>query len=144
MRSFVNHDITMTFFILKVGSIQVILDSLDLKKRPYELGSSVTDIGRKLSTIDEQKKQPVSVNGTTHIHEPSNNLRGKMRNSVSYKHYVRQLIPENIKDVEFIYNVNFETGKGKHFIDQKMCKKIPHVLILISSQNGVIFKKVLN
>ena len=67
-----------------------------------------------------------------------------MKNSVSYKHYVRQLIPENIKDVEFIYNVNFETGKGKHFIDQKMCKKIPHVLILISSQNGVIFKKVLN
>ena len=117
----------MTFFILKVGSIQVILDSLDLKKRPYELGSSVTDIERKLSTIVEQEKQPVSVNGTTHIHEPSNNLRGKMRNSMSYKHYVRQLIPENIKDVEFIYNVNFQTGKGKHFISIKRCARKFHM-----------------
>ena len=111
------------FIIDTPPRIQVILDSLDLQKRQYELRSSVTDIGRKSSTIVEQEKQPVSVNGTTHIHEPSNNLRGKMRNSVSYKHYVRQLIPENIKDVEFIYNVNFQTGKGKHFISIKRCAR---------------------
>ena len=117
----------MTLLISKVGSIQVILDSLDLKKRPNELTSSVADIGRKLSTFVEQDQQPVSLNGTTHIHKPSNNLGDKMRKKVSYKHYVRQLIPENIKDVEFIYEVNFQTGKGKHFISIKRCARKNHM-----------------
>ena len=134
----------MTFLISKVGSIQVILDSLDLKKRPNELTSSVADIGRKLNTFVEQDEQPVSVNGTTHIHEPSNNLGDKMRKSVSYKHYVRQLIPENIKDVEFIYKVNFQTGKDKHFIPIKRCARKFETYFDTDGVTGVTGEMVLN
>ena len=89
---FVNREITMTFFILKVGSIQVILDSLDVKKHAWSAIAVIANPVRNDSIYSVTKE---------HLQKKGS-------------HYVRQLIPYNIKNVDFIYKVNFQTGKGQH------------------------------
>ena len=82
----------MTYFISKVGSIQVILDSLDMK----------TDEN------DDQKSgesHPVSVQRSTKSKRSSKKFFSK--------EFVKHLIPDNVNEVEFIYRVNFEAGKGQ-------------------------------
>ena len=79
-----------------MGSIQVILDSLNVK----------TDEN------DEQKSgesHPVTVKRSAKFKRASKKMfRGK--------EFVRHLISNNINEVEFIYRVNFEAGKGLIYI----------------------------
>lgn len=100
----VKNGIIITFFVLKVGSIHVILDSLDLKGQ-HEVPSLVTDIGKMtISTIESgQDKPPDLVKNTTFLDK-----------TIKGSHYVRKLIPHNMKNVEFIYEVNFQAGKGHY------------------------------
>ena len=81
--------ISIYFFVWKVGSIEVFLESLELKKRrKFRRGYF------KFSQICPAKK-------TTPLDK-----RGRS--------YVRHLIPDNINDTDFIYKVNFEPGKGQN------------------------------
>ena len=77
-----------------MGSIQVILDSLDVKKH-----------ARSAIAVIANPVRNDSIYSVTKEHLPK---KGEG------SHYVRQLIPYNIKNVDFIYKVNFQTGKGQH------------------------------
>ena len=75
-----------------MGSIQVILDALELKSD-----------GNAEQKIEEA--HPVPVKRSTKSKQSSKKIfRGK--------EFVKHLIPNNINEVEFIYKVNFEPGKG--------------------------------
>ena len=83
----------MAFNFVKVGSIRLILDSLDLMKEENDFQKTVG-----FTTI------PVK-----HVRSGSKSIRKFFRGS----DFVRHLIPNNIKEVEFIYKVNFDAGKGE-------------------------------
>jgi len=76
-----------------VGSIQVILDSLELENCDQKSGEA----------------HPVPVKRSAKFKRSSTKMfRGK--------EFVRHLISNNINEVEFIYKVNFEAGKGLIYI----------------------------
>ena len=91
---FIYNGIRITFFYLKVGSIQVILDSLDVKEHGRSAIAAIAVPVRNDSIVSITKEH----------------LQKKGKGT----HYVRQLIPYNIENVDFIYKVNFQTGKGQH------------------------------
>ena len=78
-------------------NIQVILDSLDLKKEKYneKRDKNQRRGGFKFSL-------PLQMKGTS------------LEKSVRARSYVSYLIPHNVNDIEFIYQVNFEVGKGQN------------------------------
>ena len=79
-------------------NIQVILDSLDLKKEKYN-----------------EKRDKYQRRGGFKFSLPVQPRRTSyLEKSVRARSYVSYLIPHNINDIEFIYQVNFEVGKGQN------------------------------
>ena len=111
--------ISSNFFVCKVGSIQVILKSLERKKpRRFRRGP-----GTQMPTTKNIERQMFSVGdpearrGAFKLSQPrpaKKTTPFDRRGRTYRRSYVRRLIPNNINDTEFIYKVNFDPGKGQN------------------------------
>ena len=86
------------------------LDSLDLKNEEYhEKNSAWSYLLQSFPTTGESSEaNPVPVRRVRSSTKTSSSIKKVFRGS----DFVRHLIPDNIKEVEFIYKVNFDAGKG--------------------------------
>ena len=83
------------------------LDSLDLKNEEYhEQNSAWSYLLQSFPTTGESS--PVNQAQKIQVRRVSETIKKVFRGS----DFVRHLIPDNIKEVEFIYKVNFDAGKG--------------------------------
>ena len=103
------YQLKITF--LKVGSIQVILDSLNLKTEEKDYDEENQPRGEQkparpisLSKNEPQKEEP----------KKRKSLTASVKKNMRGKQYVRRLISNNIKEIEFLYRVNFQAGKGQN------------------------------
>ena len=86
------------------------LDSLDLKNEEYhEENSAWSYLLQSFPTTGESSEaNPIPVRRVRSSTKTSSSIKKVFRGS----DFVRHLIPDNIKEVEFIYKVNFDAGKG--------------------------------
>ena len=94
-----------------MGSIQVILDSLDLKteEKDYDEENQPRGEQKPARPISLTKNEPKK-------EEPKRrkSITASMKKNMRGKQYVRRLISNNIKEIEFLYRVNFHAGKGQN------------------------------
>ena len=97
-----------------MGSIHIILDSLDLKKEEEDNEKHDEE---NQPPGERRQAQPVSLKKSDSQRKTSKgkkSLHDSMKTKVRGKKYATQLIKNNMKDTEFLYMVNFRAGKGQN------------------------------
>ena len=104
----------------KVGNIQLILDSLNNHKTEADEGNSSSSDLLQFRPSSGPKANPKSL---VNERRRSSKFRAIFRSTG----FVKNLIPNNINDFEFIYEVNFNAGRVKltfirYILERKKCK----------------------
>ena len=108
----------------KVGNIQLILDSLNNRKTKADEENSFSSDVLQFSSSFGQKANPKPI-------VKERKRQSKFRAIFRGTEFVRNLIPHNINDFEFIYEVNFNAGRVKLTLIRYFLEFLPLKLVSI-------------
>ena len=111
----------------KVGNIQLILDSLNNHKPEADEGNSSSSDLLQFRPSSGPKANPKSL---VNERRSSSKFRAIFRSTG----FVKNLIPNNINDFEFIYEVNFNAGRVKltfirYILERKKLQNLHFVIV---------------